>query len=138
MLAVVSSFSPVQLFRDPKDCSQPGSSVHEISQARILEWVAISSSKSFFPTQGSNLCLLRWQADSLPLGHQGSQKEDVNLFRIYHQVGEELCACTHQIRFQGPRSCQGKRFSLPLNNLVPSLPSTPWQDSQQGTVYPRI
>ena len=25
----------------PMDCSPPGSSVHEISQARILEWVAI-------------------------------------------------------------------------------------------------
>ena len=25
-----------------------------------------------FPTQGSNLCLLHWQADSLPLSHLGS------------------------------------------------------------------
>ena len=30
---------------DPMDCSLPGSSVHEISQARILEWAAISSSR---------------------------------------------------------------------------------------------
>ena len=29
---------------NPMDCSLPGSSVHEILQARILEWVAISSS----------------------------------------------------------------------------------------------
>ena len=29
---------------DPMDCSPPGSSVHEIFQARILEWVAISFS----------------------------------------------------------------------------------------------
>ena len=28
---------------DPIDCSPPGSSVYEIFQARILEWVAISS-----------------------------------------------------------------------------------------------
>ena len=28
---------------DPMNCSPPGSSVHEISQARILEWIAISS-----------------------------------------------------------------------------------------------
>ena len=27
---------------DPMDCSLPGSSVHGILQARILEWVAIS------------------------------------------------------------------------------------------------
>ena len=30
---------------DPMDCSPPGSSVHEISQARILERVAISFSR---------------------------------------------------------------------------------------------
>ena len=29
---------------NPRDCSSPGSSVHGISQARILEWVAISFS----------------------------------------------------------------------------------------------
>ena len=28
---------------NPMDCSLPGSSTHGISQARILEWVAISS-----------------------------------------------------------------------------------------------
>ena len=27
---------------DPMDCSPPGSSVHGIFQARVLEWVAIS------------------------------------------------------------------------------------------------
>ena len=30
---------------DPMDCSPPGTSIHGISQAKILEWVAISSSK---------------------------------------------------------------------------------------------
>ena len=30
---------------NPMDCSPPGSSVHGISQARILEWVAISFSR---------------------------------------------------------------------------------------------
>ena len=30
---------------DPMDCSPPGSSVHGISQARILEWVSISYSR---------------------------------------------------------------------------------------------
>ena len=39
---------------DPMDCSSPGSSVHGILQARILEWVDIS----FFPTQGLNPHLL--------------------------------------------------------------------------------
>ena len=30
--------------RDPKDCSLPGSSVHGIFQARVLEWGAIAFS----------------------------------------------------------------------------------------------
>ena len=29
---------------DPMDCSLPGPSVHEIFQARVLEWVAIAFS----------------------------------------------------------------------------------------------
>ena len=32
---------------DPMGCSLPGSSVHGISQARILEWMAISFSRGF-------------------------------------------------------------------------------------------
>ena len=35
------------------------------SQARRLEWVAMSSSRGIFPTQGSNLPLLHGQADSI-------------------------------------------------------------------------
>ena len=47
---------------DPMDCSPPGSSIHGISQARILEWVAISSSRGIFPIQRLNphFLLGRW------------------------------------------------------------------------------
>ena len=57
---------------NPMDCSIPGSSVHGISQARILEWVNISSSREILPTQGSNSHLLHWQVVSLLLSYQGS------------------------------------------------------------------
>ena len=40
------------------DCSPPGSSVHEIFQARILEWVAMPFSRGIFLAQGSNLHLM--------------------------------------------------------------------------------
>ena len=52
----------------PHACSLPGSSIHRILQARILEWVAISSSR------GLNPHLLRFlylQAGSLPLAPSG-------------------------------------------------------------------
>ena len=57
---------------DRTDCS-PQISLHGNFQARILEQVAISSSRS--PTQGLNLHLQRLlyrQVDSLPLHHLGS------------------------------------------------------------------
>ena len=44
----VCVLSYVQLC-DPMDCSLPGSSVHEIFQAKILEWVAIFDSKGSSP-----------------------------------------------------------------------------------------
>ena len=39
---------------NPMDCSWPGSSVHRISQARILGWVAISSSRGSSLSKDSN------------------------------------------------------------------------------------
>ena len=39
---------------DPMDCNLPGSSLHGILQARVLEWVAIFLLQGIFLTQGSN------------------------------------------------------------------------------------
>ena len=43
---------------NPMNCSPPGSSIHETFQARILEWVAISSSSrgSSQPKDQSSIC----------------------------------------------------------------------------------
>ena len=48
---------------DPMDCSPPGSSVHWISQARILEWVAISFSGDL-PDAGIEQGSPVWQSES--------------------------------------------------------------------------
>ena len=52
----------MQFFCDPVDCSLPGSSVHGISQARILEWVAISfSRRTSQPRDQTHVsCIGRW------------------------------------------------------------------------------
>ena len=39
---------------NPLDCSPPGSSVHGISQARILEWVTVPFSRGSFRLRGLN------------------------------------------------------------------------------------
>ena len=50
---------------DPVDCSPPGSSVHRILQARVLEWVAIPFSRDL-PNPGIEPGSPALQADSLP------------------------------------------------------------------------
>ena len=71
------SLSCVWLLCHPTDscdsCSSPGSGVHGIFQARILEWVAISSSRvSSWPRDRTPIsCISHLQADSLPLNHRG-------------------------------------------------------------------
>ena len=63
---------------DPIDYSPPGFSVHGILQARILEWVAMPSSRGsalldpeIEPTSPA------LQADSLPLSPKGSPKKQM-------------------------------------------------------------
>ena len=62
---------------NPLDYSLPGSSVQGIVQARILEWVAMSSSRGSFQPRDHihiSLCLLQWQVGSLPLEPQALSK----------------------------------------------------------------
>ena len=69
---------------DPMDCNPSGSSDLGILWARILEWVAISSSKGIFPIQGSNAGLPHCSGSGMEcngnkkavflLSHQGSQE----------------------------------------------------------------
>ena len=46
-LCMLNCFYHVWILCNPMDCSPPGSSVHGILQARILEWVAISFSNAW-------------------------------------------------------------------------------------------
>ena len=56
---------------DPVGCSPPGSSVHGISQARIMERVAIPFSKVIILTQGSNPGFLLCRQILYSLSHEG-------------------------------------------------------------------
>ena len=64
------------------DCSPPGSSVHGISQARVLEWVAISFSRDL-PNPGIEPRSPELQADSLPSEPPGEPKTIMELSFIF-------------------------------------------------------
>ena len=58
---------------DPMDCSIPGSSVHGIFQARVLEWVAISFSRgSSRPRDRTRVSCIAGRQTLYQLSHQGS------------------------------------------------------------------
>ena len=59
---------------DPMDCSPPCRSVHGIFPSKNTRMGCRSLLQGIFQTQGSNvrfLCLLHWQASSLPLASPG-------------------------------------------------------------------
>ena len=79
-------------------CSPPGSSVHWIFQTRILEWVAISSSRGYFQprnqTQVSHICCVsriagglftHWVIGEAPVTHKDE------LFSKWFSIGNIIC-----------------------------------------------
>ena len=97
---VVEWLSHVQLFLDPMDCILPGSSVHGILQARMLERVAISFSRgSSWPRE--------WTCISCIVGG----------FFTAEPPGTQLCECMERLP-----------FALPSSPLRPSrsVGLTPW------------
>ena len=77
------------------DCSPLGSSVHGISQARMLEWVAISfSGGSSQPRDQTHVSCESpvWHEDSLPLSHLESPLALLLQLRRFSRV--RLCATT--------------------------------------------
>ena len=73
---VIQLLRPIWRFATPVDCSLPSSSVHGVSQARILEWVAISISRgSFWPRDQTYIScigrqiLYHWATREAPITH---------------------------------------------------------------------
>ena len=91
---------------DPMDCSLPGSSVHGISQVRILKWVAISFSRDH-PRSGIKSSLLHWQADSLPPSYHVSpgDSHEKNTY-------QGLSPCPHPLPLLHPGRCSPARLVL--------------------------
>ena len=65
------------------DCSPPGFSVRGISQAGVLEWVAISLSRDL-PDPGIELGSPALQADFLP---SEPPRASLQALKLYHKPG---------------------------------------------------
>ena len=116
---------------DPMDCSLPGSLVHGIFQARILEWAAISFSRgsSQDQSQGLNLGLPHCRQMLYCLSHQGSPT-----YKWTHTI--QICAIQGSTIIQGqfslvaqscptlcdPTDCSTPAF--PVHHQLPKLAQT--------------
>ena len=102
---------------NPMDCSPSGSFVHGILQARILEWVAIPSSRDLLDAgieSGSSTL----QADSLPSELPGKPSHIIN-----SQFFELLC------------SIKGRVYCLPNSSCsLACQPKTSYLHSSWGSV----
>ena len=95
-ICMLSHFSHVLTLCDPMDCRLPGSSVHGILQARILEWVALPSSRgSSWPRDRTHIsyvsCIGR-QVLQLKKKKERKKKEK-NLLQFSWLVGNRALTC---------------------------------------------
>ena len=70
-----------------------GSPAAEHRVSCCIAWVCHSEVCGILPDQVSNLCLLFWQVDSLPLSHQGSPKKC--MFSSCEVCDCQKAACRH-------------------------------------------
>ena len=91
---------------DPMDCGPPGSPVHGILQARILEWIAIPFPGRIFMTQGSNPDLLNCLWILYHLSHKASP---ITTFESERRKFSRLVMC--------PTLCDPMDCSLPGSSI---------------------
>ena len=136
------------------DCNPPGSSVHGILQARILEWVAMPSSRvSFWPKDWTHnlLRLLHWQAGSLPLAPRGTiamwngdsflshstpvsldLEEAVNVLAFHCNFQTILFPASLKLPSPGFELMSSDSLSTMLSCSVVSDSATPWTVAHQA------
>ena len=121
----VTSLQSCPTLCNPMGCSPSDSSVHGILQARILEWVTMPSSRgSSWPRDLTCiLCLLHWQAGSLPLAPTGKLLHSNQFSPVHSSLVAQSCLTL----------CIPKDYSTPCLRHSPnpgafssSCPSSLW------------
>ena len=96
VIIVFKALSHVQLFWDPLDCRLPGSSVHGILQAGVLELVAISFSRGSSPSRDQTWIFCTGKR----VPHHWATREA----RVFSFISSLflLGSCEEELRFQIP------------------------------------
>ena len=129
---------------DPMDCSPPGSSVHGILQARILEWVAmLSSGGSFQPrdrTQVSSIAggfFIIWatrEAQECWVGSLSLLQENFPI-RVSCIAGEFFTSwATRELHRSHWRTTQ-LSVNVGIVNICPFLQLSEWETAGKAQIY---
>ena len=148
-ITALQLLSCVWLFCDPMVCSPPGSSVHGISQPRVLEWGAVCYSRG-----SSQPSLLHWQqilyhwATREVIGHYELENtsevkwKSLSRVRLFPTLCDPMDYTAHgilQARILEWGAFPFSRGIFPTQGLNPGLPHCRWllyQLSHKGS--PRI
>ena len=113
-------------FCDPMDSSPPGSSVHGISQARILEWVAISYSRG--PSRPRDRTCI---SPALAGGFFTTEPEDsISIPEWWAVLSGVAQSRTRLKRLSSSSSSNGEYVTEPFK-LGPNYDSPAWCHSRQ-------
>ena len=94
---------------DPRDCRPPGSSVHRISQARILEWGATSFSRDL-PDPGTQPVSLALAGGLFAIGPpEAYTLHHVAVVEVLRVAHVELLATPRTVACQAPLSVEFSR-----------------------------
>ena len=109
--------SHIQLFCDPMDCSPPGSTVHGFLQARILEWVGISSSRgSSRPRDGTHFSCVSCTAGGFFTAEPLTKLSSVQLLscvQLFATPWTVTCQAPLSMRFSRQEYWSGLPLPLP-------------------------
>ena len=108
---------------DPVDCSLPGSSVHGIFQARILEWVAISFSRKEYTTR--NAGLEEAQAGIKIAGRNSSNLRYADDITLIAESEEELKSLLMKVKEESEKV--GLKLNIQKTKIMASSPITLWE-----------
>ena len=130
----------------PMDCSPPGSSIHETFQARISEWVAISSRGSSWLRDRTSVSWVShisrqilyhkatWEAQRWCWGWWGPKETVIpSSFSPSLSPASYLHLSIHLSRHQ----CYSQNYHIWLSN--PTTEHTPWENhNSKGHMYPNV
>ena len=119
-----NSLRRVQLFCDSMDCFPPGSSVHGILHAGILEWVAIFLLQGIFQTQRLNLSLLHCKQTRYHLSHQGRPIYNIKI------IPPSFFLTSVGLKIDFTEDLLILLFCLPLGPQLSTFDSFIWDEAQ--------